>query len=322
MNLYRLKKTFEAADVAGLARAARADNPWFTEEGVRLALEAVAERMLAPEELDAWLAHYPQPADFRSKNVGIVMAGNIPLVGFFDLFCVCAAGHKAFVKLSSKDRVLMLFAVEALKKEGADIEPLTDNSTIDAVIATGSDNTNRYFRERYGAIPHLLRGSRTSVAVLTGRESGAELHGLSHDVFDHFGMGCRSVAKLFVPENYNFSMLFNTLKDRNITHSGYRNAHRHQKALLKMRGADFLDGGFFTLRESAGFSEALPDLVYTKYKTLDEVKEWIVLNDNALQCVVTTAFAPSRAVAFGQAQRPGLWDYPDGKDVMDFLRTI
>ncbi len=320
--MYRFKKIFEAADTASLAKAAHADNPWFTEEGVYLALEAVAERMLVPEKFEAWLDRYPKPADFQPKNVGIVMAGNIPLVGFSDLLCVCAAGHKAFVKMSSKDRALMSFVVEALRTAGAEIEPLTDESSIDAVIATGSDNTNRYFRERYGAIPHLLRGSRTSVAVLGGSESEVELHGLSHDVFDHFGMGCRSVAKVFVPEDYDVSTLFNSLKKRNITHVGYRNAYRHQKALLKMRGADFLDGGFFTLRESDGFSEALPDLVYTKYRTLDEVKDWIALNDNDLQCVVTTAVTPARVAAFGQAQYPELWDYPDGKDVMAFLCTI
>ncbi len=289
---------------------------------MRLALEAISERMLAPEKFETWQARYPKPADFQPKNVGIVMAGNIPLVGFFDLLCVCAAGHKAHVKMSSKDRTLMSFAAEALRTVGAEIEPLTDETPLDAVITTGSDNTNRYFRERYGSIPHLLRGSRTSVAVLTGLESEADLYGLSHDVFDHFGMGCRSVSRIFVPEDYDVTTLFNSLKKRDITHPGYQNAYRHQKALLKMRGAEFLDGGFFTLRESGGFSEALPDLAYTKYKTPHEIKYIIEQNNEAIQCVVTKAFAHPRAVAFGRAQRPELWDYPDGKDVMAFLRTI
>jgi hypothetical protein len=307
-----------------LTRLAQAGNPWFTEENVRLALQAIAEKMLRREKLEPWFAKYPYPADFKQKNVGIILAGNLPLVGFFDLLCVCVSGHNAYIKMSSKDRVLMQYVIRFLRQTDRPpvILPLTDSSPIDAMIATGSDNTNRYFRERYRHIPHLLRGSRTSIAVLTGRESEADLLGLSHDVFDHFGMGCRSVGKIFVPEGYEVEILFNALRKRNITHSGYRNAYRHHKAVLHMRGTNFRDGGFFTLRENEGFSEALPDLMYTRYQVLDEVREWIKLNDNTLQCVVTNSLTPPRHVGFGQAQWPELSDYPDGRDVMDFLRAI
>ncbi len=318
----RLAEAIETADIAALARAAQAENPWFVEENVRGALTAIAEQMLRPAKLEAWLAKYPAPAAFVPKNVGIVMAGNIPLAGFFDLLCVCVAGHRPFVKPSSKDRVLMQFVIDALRSAGADIEESMDDTLLDAVIATGSDNTNRYFRARYGNIPRLLRGSRTSLAVLTGEESEDDLCGLAHDVFDHFGMGCRSVAKIFVPESCDPNVLVRALKKYGITHPGYLNAYRHQKATLCLRGTDFIDGGFFTLRPSEGFSEALPDLVYTTYRTLDEVKSWVSLNDSALQCVVTHAFDPPRRAAFGRAQWPELGDWPDGKDVMAFLLSL
>ena len=307
-----------------LVRQARIDNPWFTAGNIKLALTAISKKMLRREKLDRWLGSYLYRAGFKPKNVGIVMAGNIPMVGFFDLLCVCVAGHNAYVKTSSKDSVLMKYAAKALQATDRSlvIEPLKDNSPLDAVIATGSNNTNRYFKNRYGNIPHLLRGNRTSVAVLTGKETIAELRGLSHDVFDYFGMGCRNAAKIFVPQGYDLAELTKALRGRNITHPNYLSAYKHHKALLHMRGAEFIDGGFFTLRESDGFSEALPDLVYARYRSSEEAQEWIALNDENLQCVVTTAFDHRRKAAFGESQQPELWDYPDGQDVMAFLSKI
>jgi len=307
-----------------LVRQVRIQNPWFTAGNVKLALTALSKKMLHREKLDQWLSAYPYPADFKPKNVGIIMAGNIPLVGFLDLLCVCIAGHHAYVKTSSKDTVLMKYVVKALQAADRSliIHPLEDNSPLDAVIATGSNNTNRYFKSQYGTIPHLLRGSRTSIAVLNGNESTTALRGLLHDVFDYFGMGCRSVAKIFVPDGYDFTELTDVLKERNITHPNYVNAYRHHKSLLQMRNTEFIDGGFFTLRESTGFSEALPDLVYTPYRTLEEVQEWITFNDETLQCIITEVFEHPRAVGFGEAQQPELRDYPDGQDIMAFLNTI
>lgn len=318
----RLSQAIETADAGALARAARADNPWFTPEGVRLALDATAEQLLVPEKLRAWLARYPTPANFVPKNVGIVAAGNLPLVGFFDLLCVVAAGHRAWIKPSSKDRVLMGFVGGELRKSGVPVEPLADDSPIEAVIATGSDNTNRYFRARWGGIPRLLRGSRTSVAVLAGDESAAELAGLARDVFDHLGMGCRSVSRFLVPAGYDLRPLVAALKAARTGHPGYLNAFRHHRALLRMRGTEFIDGGFFTLRPGDGAPEALPDLLYTPYDTLAEASAWLAAHDTGLQCVATRAVAHPRRADFGRAQRPALTDYPDGKDTMAFLLKV
>lgn len=319
-----LNSRLKTHDLRTLSQRAQAENPWFTEENIRLACAAISKKMLDERKLRAWLQKYPQPADFQPKNVGIIMAGNIPLVGFFDLLCVCASGHRAYVKMSSKDQVLMQFVVDTLQKapHPPTILPLTDNSPLDTVIATGSDNTKRYFSERYDSIPHLLRGSRTSIAVLTGKESNEELHELSHDIFDHLGMGCRNVTKIFVPKNYDSRLLINSLKVREITHPGYLNAYRRNKAILQIRRLNYIDGHFFTLRESGGFSETISDLIVTPYEALREVNEWIQLNDSELQCIVSKKIDHPRRVDFGRAQWPELTDYPDGQDVMAFLRAI
>ena len=321
---FHLNFILKTADLGDLIRRAEAENPWFTEEGIQLAVTAISEKMLAPEKLGIWLKRYPYHPDFQPKNIGIIMAGNIPLVGFFDLLCVCIAGHHAYIKMSSKDRVLTQFVVDVLQQSEHPpvIVPLTDSSPLDAVIATGSDNTNRYFRAHYEKIPHLLRGSRTSIAVLTGDETEGDLRDLSHDIFDYFGMGCRSVAKIFVPADYDLEKLVGVLKKHNIKHSKYLSAHRNVNSLLRIRNINLYDGAFFTLHESADFPEALSDLVYTKYKTLDAVKEWISLNDSEIQCIVARNIDHPRRVDFGQAQWPELWDYPDGQDVMAFLSTI
>ncbi|MCD8186092.1 MAG: acyl-CoA reductase [Rikenellaceae bacterium] len=307
-----------------LVRLARSENPWFTADSIRLSLQAMSQKMLDREKLESWLERYPRPAHFEPRNVGIVMAGNIPLVGFLDLLCVCISGHRAYVKTSSKDTALMKRAIAALATADRSLTllPLTEDSPLDAVIATGSDNTNRYFKRKYGSMPGLLRKNRTSIAVLGGEESPEELRGLTQDVFDYFGMGCRSVSRFFLPENYKIGELLHRLQERNVTHPNYRNAYRHQKAMLHMQSTDFLDGGFFTLREHSGFSEALPDLVFSRYRDPAEVEQWIEAHEDSIQCVVTRTIPHPRAVAFGMAQQPELWDYPDGKDVMAFLYSL
>jgi hypothetical protein len=306
-----------------LVRLAQAENPWFTAENVRLTLTAISEKILRPEKLTPWLEAY-SPVDSVPKNIGIVMAGNIPLVGCFDLLCVLVSGHRAYVKLSSKDRALMSRAIRALQHIDPKliVLPFRDDSPIQGVIATGNNNTNRYFSTLYSHISHLLRASRKSVALLTGDENEADLRGLSHDVFDSFGMGCRSVSQIFVPAGYDLSTLTQVLGQRNITHPNYVNAYRHQKIVLQMRGTAFIDGGFFVLREDIGLSESLPELIYTPYRSVEEAQRWIMANEANLQCVVTTAFEHPRRVDFGQAQHPELWDYPDGKDVMTFLHMV
>ncbi len=229
-------------------RACRA-NGWFTPADVRRAVAAIADGMLRRDRLETWLAPYPVPVAVP-RRVLVVMAGNIPLVGFFDLLCVLAAGHRCLVKPSAKDRVLTEYVVGMLRELDPEVPVgfYDGLSPVDAVIATGSDNANRYFRTQYAGIPALLRGSRQSVAVLSGRETEAQLEGLADDIWAYSGLGCRSVSLLFVPEGYDLRLRMPAVNEK------YRNNYRQQKALLTMTGRPFRDLGERRRCRRAGFS--------------------------------------------------------------------
>lgn len=297
-------------------RQAARDNPWFTPENAAMAIDAVCLTMTSRENLERWTANYAPPR--MPRNVGVIMAGNIPLAGFFDLMCVLVSGHRCYIKPSSKDSALIEYVTSFLS-EYFDIEKLTPASPLDAVIATGSDNTNRYFRSLYADIPHLLRKSRTSIAVVG---VGDDITPLAKDVFAYFGMGCRSVSRIFVPRGYDPVKLCNALSAGKITFEKYLNVYRQNRAVLTMRGEAFIDGGFFTLRESAEESENIADIIYSHYDSLQEVSEWIALNDSRIQCIATNILAHPRRTAPGRTQYPELWDYPDGEDTLKFLSSI
>jgi len=316
-TLCRLGERLQAIPEAVIDLAV-AENPWFTPTSIRTAVEAIRREMLEREKLEAWLAPYAVPVAVP-KKVLIILAGNLPLVGFFDLLCVVASGHHCLVKPSSKDRILMVHIIDELRA----IDPalpieLYDGSTPpEAVIATGSDNTNRYFRARYGELPTLLRGSRQSVAVLTGEESVEELRGLEQDIWMHHGLGCRNVSLLFLKRGTEFPQI-----RPQATHEKYRNNYLQTKALFQMIGQPFIDlDGAVAICQSA-FSQALSALSYTYYETDAEVEKWLTEHDRELQCVVARSINHPRRVDFGQAQSPRLTDYPDAVDVVAFLERI
>lgn len=303
----------DAASRKVIARACEA-NGWFSPLEVCRAARALATEMLTEERLRGWLAAYPLPVA-QARNVLVIMAGNIPLVGFFDLLCVVAAGHRCLVKPSAKDRVLMEHIVAQLR----DIDPearvvLYDGTQpVDAVIATGSDNANRYFRAQYARIPALLRGSRQSVAVLSGRETPEQLRGLADDIWAYSGLGCRSVSLLFLPEGYDLKLEMPDVNPK------YINNYRQEKALCEMSGTPYVDFGRAVAVEQREFPAALSRIAFTRYKTTEEVTAWLTQHDNELQCVVTTLLPHSRRVDFGRAQSPSLTDWPDDRDVLEFL---
>lgn len=310
----RLGGDSPAGDV--VAQACRA-NAWFTPADIRRAAAALAGGMLRREALGKWLSAYPVPV-CTPRRVLVVMAGNIPMVGFFDLLCVLASGHKCLVKPSAKDTVLMKYVVGLLH----DIDPevpvgFYDGKTpVDAVIATGSDNANRYFRARYAGIPALLRGNRQSVAVLSGRETPGQLAGLADDIWAYSGLGCRSVSLLFVPAGYELRLAMPEVNDK------YRNNYRQQKALLEMSGWPFLDLGAAVAVEQRAFPTALSCLGYSYYASAGEVEAWLAAHDAELQCVVSESISHSRRAGFGRAQSPALTDYPDDRDVIAFLTSL
>ena len=292
-------------------------NGWFTPADIRRAVRAIACDMLQREKLEAWLANYPVLPVAEPRRVLVVMAGNIPLVGFFDLLCVLVSGHGCLVKPSAKDSVLMEHVVGLLREidPSAPVRLYDGTSPVDAVIATGSDNANRYFRAQYAGIPALLRGNRQSVAVLGGRETPAQLTALADDIWAYSGLGCRSVSLLFLPEGYDLQL---RMPEVNVK---YRNSYRQQKALLTMGGQPFRDLGAAVAVEERAFPAALSRINYSFYKSPAEVGAWLAAHDAGLQCVVSECIACRRRVDFGHAQSPGLTDYPDDRDVIEFLTT-
>lgn len=295
------------------------ENPWFSPEEIRRAVESLVREMLQCDKLRMWLAAYPALPVAYPAEVLVIMAGNIPLVGFFDLLCVVASGHRCRIKPSAKDRVLMEYVVQTLRELDPEVPVAISDGTeraADAVIATGSDNANRYFRAHYAGIPTLLRGHRQSVAVLSGMESEQQLKGLADDIWSYSGLGCRNVSMLFLPEGYHPALTMPSV------HPKYRNNYLQTRALLTMQGHPFLDLGAAVAVEQREFPMALSELSYSRYRTIDEVAAWLAVHDAELQCVVTKCLEHPRRVAFGQAQSPRLTDYPDARDVMAWLSEI
>lgn len=296
-----------------IADACRA-NAWFSPQEIRRAAGAIASRMLRRDALEKWLAAYPVPVA-APRRVLVIMAGNIPLVGFFDLLCVVASGHRCLVKPSAKDTALMQYVIGQL----LDIDPTTaiefydGSQPIDAVIATGSNNARRYFQAHYAGTPALLRGHRQSVAVLSGSETSAQLAGLADDIWAYSGLGCRSVSRLFLPEGCEWRLAMPPMNRK------YRNNYLHSKALLTMTRRLFVDLGCAVAVEQDNFPASLSRIAYTRYHSLSEVRAWLADHDSELQCVVSECIEHSRRTGFGCAQAPGLTDYPDDLDTMAWL---
>lgn len=313
----RLAAFGDDAQTAAVIAEACAANAWFTPTDVRRAVETIRREMLDPRKLAVWLARYPLPAA-QMRRVLVVMAGNIPLVGFFDLLCVVASGHRCAAKPSGKDRVLMEYLVRTMREidPSAAVELCDGDAPADAVIATGSDNAVRHFRARYAGIPTLLRGSRQSAAVLSGSETPEQLAGLSDDIWAYSGLGCRNVSLLFLPEGYTPALTMPRMNAK------YRNNYRQQRALCEMEGRPFIDLGSAVAVEQREFPQALSLLSLARYRSLDEVATWLAAHDRELQCVVTECLPHSRRTSFGRAQSPALTDYPDDRDVMEFLSGL
>lgn len=315
----RLASFGEDALSCAVIERAEAENGWFSPSDVRYAVRAICEQMLCPAKLSEWLARYGLTDDVPKllHRVAIIMAGNIPLVGFFDLLCVVASGNHAAVKMSGKDRALMGYIIDCLR----DIEPdiaISEyaDEAVDAVIATGSDNANRYFRTRFAAVPSLLRGNRHSVAVLTGSESDAQLRGLSEDIYRYSGLGCRNVSLIFAPEGAAVNLASMEVCPK------YDNNLRQTRALLEMGGVPYIESGRSLLTEGEEFSAQLSRINVVRYRSLGAVEAWLEQHEEELQCVVTTAIEHPRRADFGAAQRPSLAEYPDQRDVMRFLLDL
>ena len=326
-RLAALLSPAQADELTELSIRARNNNPWFDAPNVRAALEGIAE-MLREEPLRLWAGRYrPEPAP-APRLVGVVMAGNIPLVGFHDALCVLLSGHRLLAKLSSDDTLLMRWVLNELttiEPRFADAVQLAERlNAADAFIATGSDNTARYFEYYFGKKPHIIRRNRTSLAVLTGRETPHELGLLGEDIFSYYGLGCRNVSKVYAPVGYDFPLLLDALQPWHhaLHHNRYQNNYDYNKSILLVNAVPHLDSGFLLLTENVRLVSPISVLHYDTYTTEVDLVDQLTDVAAQTQCIVSAGGQYPGSFAFGQAQHPGLADYADGVDTMAFLAGL
>jgi Acyl-CoA reductase (LuxC) len=297
------------------------NNPWFTPENVRSAVEAIADE-LTQENLTRWTNAYPGLPDHNSPvRVGVIMAGNIPLAGFHDFLSVLISGNNIIAKTSSKDDELIVYISDILCSVDSRFRNRIEFTAgiltnFNAVIATGSDNSSRYFEYYFGYYPHIIRRNRNSIAIIEGDESDEELEDLGTDIFSYFGLGCRNVSKIYFPAGYDLvkiSECWNNFRGV-INHSKYKNNYDFNKAVYMVNKEVFHDSGFLLLKEDRRISSPVSVLYYENYESLDAVKQQTDLLKKNIQCIVGKHNIP-----FGKSQRPHLWDYADGIDTLEFL---
>ena len=256
------------------------------------------------------------------------MAGNIPLVGFHDFLSVLISGHKVLVKTSSNDQHLIKFLANyliSIEPELADRITFTDGKleNFDAVIATGSNNTARYFEYYFKNKPSIIRKNRNSIAILNGNESHEDLVNLGEDIFRYFGLGCRNVSKLFVPKGYSFDAFFRAIFEYQdvIHYEKYSNNYDYNKAVFLMSNFKLLDNGFLTLKEDSSYSSPISSIFYEYYDSLSDLKSRLKNDEDQIQCIVSNDLTEN-SIAFGQTQKPKLWDYADNVDTLEFLISV
>lgn len=304
------------------------ENHWFSLEYINLALNNICSEFLGGDKLQHWVNKYITSISSQ-KQVGLIMAGNLPLVGFHDWLAVMSSGHNATVKLSSKDQYLLPAMIQFLKNLNSDWGDRThfvdQVKKIDAIIATGSDNSNRYFSYYFGHLPHIFRGHRNAVAIIPSDVTDKELEQLGDDVFSYYGLGCRSVSLCFIPEGFDQDRLFSAWARFNHfrEHSKWDNNFRYNYATLLMNNEAFRTNDVIILREADDLSSRIACLHLKTYKSTESVSDFIQKNNHSIQVLVgRTPIDNTPMVGFGESQRPGLSDYADHVDTMSFLTNL
>ena len=301
-------------------------NSWFTIDNLKLSLKNWSNS-LQENIISDWLSKY-NIEDKSSKKIAIIMAGNIPAVGFHDLLCSLLLNFDCIVKLSSEDKLLIPFIVKFLESRNEKLknkvtfesEKLKD---FDGVIATGNNNSHRYFDYYFSKYPNLLRKTRHSIAVLDGKESDNDLSDLSNDIFNYFGLGCRSVSKVFIPYGYDLDLLFNAFFRHKevVNHNKYVNNFDYNKAVYLMSKEKFIENGFIILKEESKLGSPIGCLFYEFYNDKKEITKLINNNSDSIQCVVSN-ISFNINIKFGQTQCPNISDYADNNDTIKFLLKI
>jgi hypothetical protein len=327
-----LGKVLATDAVDEIVYRAYSQNHWFTPEFVRQSLQAISEEYLEEEKLIRWLQPYSSKFSATQtlpKQIGVVMAGNIPAVGFHDLLSVLSSGHHVLAKLSTDDRTLMLFLIEKL----IEIEPeFAQRITVaerlnaaDAYIATGSDNTARYFEYYFSKKPHLIRRNRTSVGIINGHETTEELAALGRDILQYFGLGCRNVAKVFVPEGYDFRAFYEAIESQHdyyVNHHKYFNNYEYNKSVYLINQEPHFDNGFLIARKTESLVSPISVLFFEYYASPEQLSGLLANYEDKIQCIVSKNGWYPHSLPFGQAQLPTLSDYADGIDTMTFLTNL
>lgn len=308
-----------------LCQMAANQNNWFTKESIAKSFAAWAEA-LQPEKLENWV----KPYTFKSsgKKVGLVLAGNIPMVGLHDVLSVIISGNIACIKYSSQDTILMKTVLNALiaikpeiKNQITEVERLND---ADAVIATGSDNSARYFKHYFSKHPHIIRQNRVSIGIVNGSESTEDFEALGEDIFTYFGLGCRNVSKVYVPKDFDLPKLIGSMEKFSpaLDHHKYRNNYDYNKSIYLVNGEPHLDSGFFMMRESKELVSPISVIFYEIYESEAELSLKLSAEQDKIQCIVSKEGWYEGSLQFGTAQCPELWDYADGVDTLEFLSSL
>ncbi|KLT70068.1 acyl-CoA reductase [Flavobacterium sp. ABG] len=313
-------------DFEKLIHLSQSHNGWYTPEQVYFALQSWAAA-LTEENITKWLSAYSLDAAENDKTVALILAGNIPLVGFHDFLSVLLTGNRAIIKTSSNDQHLLPFLAKYIIAVNPDfkdkitfVEGKLEN--FDTVIATGSNNTARYFEYYFKDKPSIIRKNRNSVAVLNGKETKEQLEALGEDIFRYFGLGCRNVSKLFVPKGYSFTSFFEAIfKYQDVIHyEKYANNYDYNKAVFLMSNFKLLDNGFLTIKEDPSYASPISSVFYEFYEDIEELEKRLQADAEQIQCIVSNDLVKN-SISFGQTQNPQLWDYADNVDTITFLLT-
>jgi hypothetical protein len=323
----------ENEHLQAVVRRTAQHNAWFTVENQWKSLHEIRETYLNKDKLNNFVLQYPQLLNkgdaypLLGKKIGLILAGNIPMVGFHDILCVFLAGMQAKIKLSEKDPYLLPFIIHTLDKTNPASSTFFETTTgflkdFDAVIATGSNNSARYFEAYFSKYPHIIRKNRNAVAILRGDETVEDFEKLGNDIFTYFGLGCRNVSKIYVPQSYDFEPLLTTLHERNtiIHHNKYKNNFDYNFALLILNKIPYFSNGCLLLQEQTAIASPISVVFYEYYNDFEKLQLDLLERAEEIQCVV--GHLPVEGLpsfSFGEAQKPRLEDFADGVDTMVFL---
>ena len=318
----------DAPELTSMLEEAEAYNPWFSRDNILTSIAAIRDQMLDAHLLQQWLSEY-HLIDIKPKKVGLILAGNIPAVGFHDVLCTLVSGHNALIKLSDKDKIIIPFLLKHLVQIqpvfARQFEYVDQLKNMDAVIATGSDNTGIYFINYFGKYPNIIRKHRNSIAVLDGNEDTETLKQLGKDIFQYFGLGCRNVSKIYIPADYNIDNLLEVLHEYNaiIHHHKYKNNFDYNLAVFLLNRVKYKNNGCLMMIEDERLTSRIASVHYEYYENEVDLTEKLNNIIDKVQCIASNKPLPGFAtVALGETQRPGLNDYADGIDTLAFLTAL